>query len=154
MPTIGHVAARTWRRIACVSWAFVFMLAPAIAFAQSGVIIGRVTDARLGEPLPGAAVEIEGTRLVSVTDAEGRYRIADVPAGARFILVRHIGFGLVRHAGTVPASGQVTADIPLETSAIALDEIVVTGAAGGARLRTIGNAVSTIAATRCRRSRP
>jgi TonB-linked SusC/RagA family outer membrane protein len=126
--------------------AVLVLAAAAPTAAQTGTVAGQVTEGRFGQPLSGAAVEVEGTRLQAVTDADGRFVIAGVPAGTRTLVVRHIGFGLVRQSVTVQAGGSVRADLVVQPAPIALDEVVVTGAAGGARLRTIGNSVTTIAA--------
>src|SRR4051794_29209441 len=47
-----------------------------------GTIEGRVVSARNGEYLENARVSVEGTSLETFTDAEGSYRLANVPAGA------------------------------------------------------------------------
>ena len=148
MPTMSGRAEDRRRRLSACLLPVVLLCVfdVAAASAQSGVVTGRITDDRFGQAVQGAAVDVEGTRLTAVADADGRYRIADVPAGARSIVVRHIGYTLARQAVTVPATGQVVADFALQPAPIALDEVVVTGAAGGARLRTIGNSVATIAA--------
>jgi TonB-linked SusC/RagA family outer membrane protein len=114
------------------------------AAPPGGRVVGRVTEARSTQPLVGATLEIEGTRLGAVTDGAGRYRIDNVPAGPRTIIARRIGFAAARQTVTVAALGQVTADLALQATPIALDQVVVTGTAGGERLRTIGNSVATI----------
>src|SRR5688572_31916612 len=43
--------------------------------AFAGTITGRVTDARTGTPVGSAQVEVEGTRLASTTNEDGRYRL-------------------------------------------------------------------------------
>jgi TonB-linked SusC/RagA family outer membrane protein len=114
------------------------------AQGQSGTVVGRVTDARFGDGVAGAAIEVNGGGQTAVADAEGRYRIADVPAGERVLEVRHLGYTLVRRTVTVAAGGTATLDFVLTAAPIALDEVIVTGAAGGARLRTLGHSVATI----------
>lgn len=112
--------------------------------AQTGIIAGRVTDARSGEPIPAASVAVEGTRLGAATGEDGRYRIVGVPAGARTVVVLRLGFASNRGAVTVTAGGSTTHDIALQASAVSLDQIIVTGTAGETERRSIGNAVSTI----------
>jgi TonB-linked SusC/RagA family outer membrane protein len=124
------------------------------AVAQTGTVSGRVSESRFGQPLPGAAVEIDGTRLLVVTGADGRFEIAGVPAGSHSLVVRHIGFSLARQTVTVQAGGTARVDLVLQVAPIALDEVVVTGAAGGARLRTIGNSVATINAVNVQQLSP
>jgi len=42
--------------------------------AQTGTLVGRVTDARSGAPVTTAQVTITGTSLGAVVDADGRFR--------------------------------------------------------------------------------
>jgi TonB-linked SusC/RagA family outer membrane protein len=106
-----------------------------------------VTDARTGGPVSAAAVEVDGTRLGTSSGDDGRYRLTGVPAGSRVIIVRRLGYAAARQTVTVTDDQQVTADFTLQAAAISLDQVVVTGTAGGEQRRSIGNAVSTINAT-------
>lgn len=130
-----------------VAWllagALVLLGAPTL-HAQTGAIRGSVTDARSGQPIAGAIVEVEGTRLVAVADQGGQYRIADVPAGSRTVVARRLGYAQGRQAIEVAAGGEARLDLGLEVSVIQLDQIVATGTAGGARLRTIGSSVAVV----------
>src|SRR5690348_5880964 len=112
---------------------------PKRAFA--GTVTGRVTDARTGGPVGAAAVEVDGTRLGTSTSDDGRYRFTGVPAGSRVIIVRRLGYAAARQTVTVTDDQQVTADFTLQAAAISLDQVVVTGTAGGEQRRSIGNAV-------------
>ncbi|HET6681418.1 MAG TPA: peptidoglycan DD-metalloendopeptidase family protein [Gemmatimonadaceae bacterium] len=70
------------------------VMSPAVAplFAQSapgaaaappvGVVEGRVVHADSTTPLAGAVVSVPQWGLADTTDANGRYRLSDVPAGA------------------------------------------------------------------------
>ncbi len=71
--------------------------------ARSGTVTGRVSDARTGQPIPGATIEIDGTRIAGLSGDDGRFRLANVPAGERGITARRIGYNLVRHTVTVTA---------------------------------------------------
>mgnify|MGYP000233549053 CR=1 FL=1 len=50
-------------------------------WAQTGVICGTVTDAKMKEPLIGASVVIEGTTVGAITDIDGNFRIENVKPG-------------------------------------------------------------------------
>jgi len=112
--------------------------------AQTGTIVGRITDARSTQPLGLTAITVEGTRLGATSDADGRYRIANVPAGRHSVAARRIGYVVVRQTVSVAANADATANFMLEAAPVALDQIVVTGTAGGELRRSISNAVSTI----------
>ena len=132
---------------ACLTAATVFSLVVATgapAQVATGTVVGRVTDAKSGVPIEGVTISDSTERLGAMTNAEGRYRIALVPAGTRLVVVRRLGFTSTRRQITVTANQETTADFALEPSAIALDEVVVAGTPGGAQRRTIGNAVATV----------
>lgn len=110
---------------------------------ETGGVSGVVTD-RSGQPIAGARVEIEGTRLVVGTSPEGRFTFQDVPAGTRTVIVERLGYGTTREAVTVTPGETTSVEIELELSAIQLDQVVVTGTAGGARVRTMGSSVEVL----------
>jgi TonB-linked SusC/RagA family outer membrane protein len=138
--------ARCRRLVAAWLFAAACMAAGAAAHAQgsAGAIAGRVTDARTALPTAGALVVVEGTRLSGLVGNDGRYHIANVPAGSQTVNVSLIGFSAASQTVQVVAEGTVTADFTLQPSAIPLEQIVVTGTAGGAKLRSIGNSVAKI----------
>jgi TonB-linked SusC/RagA family outer membrane protein len=138
--------ANRWQRLV-VAWlvAGSCMALSTRAQAQgAAAIAGRVTDARTALPAVGALVAVEGTALRGVVGSDGRYRIANVPAGSHTVRVTVIGYGDASQTVQVAAEGTVLADFTLQPQAIALEEIVVSGTAGGARIRSIGNSVAKI----------
>ncbi len=69
-----------------------FVLSPVwVAYAQQGVIRGQVIDRDTREGLPGANIVVQGTTLGAATDIEGRYEIANVPAGTYTVSVSYVG---------------------------------------------------------------
>src|SRR5512142_900372 len=90
---------------------FVAVLAGVPALhAQTGTIIGQVTDARSSQPLGLTAITVEGTRLGATVGADGRYRIVNVPIGRHSLAARRIGYVVVRQTVTVAANAEVTAN--------------------------------------------
>lgn len=132
------------RRPAFVLAAAVLLLAPTSAYAQGGTVVGRVTDAGTRNAVAGASVLIEGSTLGGTSGSDGRFRLVNVPAGPHLVVVRRIGFAAQKQTITVATGGEVTANFALNASAIALDQVVITGTAGAQEKRSIGNAVSTI----------
>jgi TonB-linked SusC/RagA family outer membrane protein len=122
----------------------VFGLLFATAASAQSTVSGRVTDTRSELPVSGVTVEVEGTRLGATTDVDGRYRIANVAAGAQTLVARRIGYASARRPVTVVSGQPATLDFGIVVSAMMLDEIVVTGTAGGELRRSVGNAVATI----------
>ena len=109
-----------------------------------GSLTGLVTDAGSGRPLSAAQVFIEGTGLGGLTNASGRYLIINVPAGTHTLRVELIGYTAASQEVTVADDQATTADFGLNEEVIDFDEIVVTGTAGQARRREVGNAIEQI----------
>lgn len=120
------------------------MLSALPAHAQNGRITGIVTDAQSGAPVGEVQVYVVGSTLGTLTRSNGRYLILNVPPGSYELRAERIGFQTVTESVDVPVDGTVTRDFALTTEALGLDEIVVTGAAGAARRREIGNAIAQI----------
>jgi TonB-dependent starch-binding outer membrane protein SusC len=97
---------------------------------QLATISGKVTDAKTGEPIPAAAVQVEGTQEGAITANDGTYRIARAPLGAQTVVARRLGYSPGRKQVTLVEGGSIVVDFALTASATALEEIVVTGTAG------------------------
>ena len=113
----------------------------AAAQAQTGTVTGTVTG-EVGQPIAGAQVALVGTGLGTATNANGKYTIVNVPAAQYRIRAQMIGHRPVENAVTVTAGATATQDFVLKRQVVALDEVVVTGTAGAARQREVGNAVA------------
>lgn len=87
-------------------------------------IKGRVRDQRSQEPLPGASIQLKGTALGTMTDAQGLFTL-EIPDGIPAeLVVSFIGY----ETRTVGIAATATlADIQLTASSSALDEVVVIG---------------------------
>ena len=125
--------------------AFALAALPALATAQErGTVSGRVVNAGTGQPLANVQVSLVGTTLGALTDAQGRFTIRNVPAGPQELRVNRLGFGAADRRITVAPGAATTADFTLSESAIALDEIVVTGTAGATSRRKQPAVVATV----------
>lgn len=110
----------------------------------AGTIQGRIVDGATLRPLASVQVSIPALSRGGLTNARGEYTIVNVPPGAHTIRASLLGYSVSERQITVGAGEAMTLDIPLSESAIALDEIVVTGTAGQARRREIGNSISQV----------
>src|SRR5690554_1977780 len=70
---------------------FTFLLFSSNLYAQSGKIVGFVTDMN-GEPLTGVNVIIEGTVKGTASELDGYYQILNVSAGTHTLRATYIGF--------------------------------------------------------------
>lgn len=100
-------------------------------FAQeSGRIVGRVIDGEKGTPIAGAVLEVVGTEIRGQSAIDGRYTLANAPAGTVAVRARYIGYQpKVVEGIDVPAGGAATQDISLTVQAIQMEEITVAAAA-------------------------
>jgi outer membrane receptor for ferrienterochelin and colicins len=108
----------------------VLVLAAAPTQAQTGAIIGRVTstdaDVPVGTALVEAVAETGRPVAQAISDANGRYRLANLQPGPYTVVVTAVGYRTQRvQAVNVQANATATADVSLETAAFELDAVVV-----------------------------
>lgn len=132
-----------FRRIAALALAIGTLFASPLAAQQAGAISGRVTDRGTGTPVPDANVVIVGTTRGSRTDAQGQYRIANVPAGSYTVRVTRIGYGAESQSVTVGA-GEVTANFQIAAAAVTIEQVIVTATGQSQQKRETGNSVATL----------
>ncbi|MHB1073639.1 MAG: SusC/RagA family TonB-linked outer membrane protein [Gemmatimonadaceae bacterium] len=117
------------------------LCAPLARAQQAGVISGTIVHERTGAPIPGTRVEVEGSRVAAVSDNAGRFRLAGLTGAQVSVTARRIGF---RPATVTVAVGSSDVRIALAERALELSSVVVTGTAGIAEKRALGNAVTTV----------
>lgn len=129
--------------LACAVLLFTAFAVPTAA-QQTGTVTGTVRAANTQRPLSGAQVFLEGTRIGALANQQGRYLLLNVPVGAHVVRVEMLGYGQASQSIDVPAGGSVTADFDLAETAVALDEIVVTGTAAEVRAKEIANSLDAV----------
>jgi TonB-linked SusC/RagA family outer membrane protein len=117
--------------------------AAAIQPAAQGVVAGSVVTQGGQRPLGDVQVTVEGTTLGASTDASGHFRIAGVTGATVRLTARRIGYAPTTVTARV---GQTDVAIVMNERALELNQVVVTGTAGVAEKRAVGNAVSTVKA--------
>jgi TonB-linked SusC/RagA family outer membrane protein len=110
----------------------------------TGSVTGVIRSAGTQQPVTAAEVQVVGTTLVGLTNEEGRYLITAVPVGQHTLRVTVLGFSRRESPVTVAAGQGAVVNFDLQTSAIALDEIVVTGTPGAQQKRELGNSIGKI----------
>ncbi|MGH7711626.1 MAG: TonB-dependent receptor plug domain-containing protein, partial [Gemmatimonadaceae bacterium] len=125
--------------------AAVAVLPLGVADAQNtGSIRGRVTESVGQRPIPDVQLLVVGTGSGALTNTNGEFVIINVPAGSRTVRVRRIGFVPTERAVTVTPGESVQLDFALAQSLTQLEALVVTGTAGAAEKRTLGNSITTV----------
>ena len=95
------------------------MLLSAMAFGQNLTVRGVVTDATTGEPVPFAAIQLQGTMTGTSTDADGAYSI-QVPSTGTLVF-SSVGYT----TQNVPVQGRASINVALEPDAEFIDETIV-----------------------------
>jgi len=112
--------------------------------AQTGTVTGTVRSATNGQPIPGAQVAIPELNIGVLANNVGRYLLPNVSAGTHTVQVQYIGYTTSTAEVTVTAGDAAIQDFDLRSEAISLEGVIVTGTAGAARRREIGNSVSQL----------
>jgi hypothetical protein len=101
---------------------------PGHAQRSSGSVRGVVVDAQTGQPLARARVRLERGAVRVETNADGRFLLSDVEAGAARLEVSLVGYGLARRDIEIPAGGSLELTIPLsEGTSAYTEEVHVSG---------------------------
>ena len=98
--------------------------APAL---QAGDIEGFISDANTGRFLPGVEVVVVGEDRSTVTDRDGSYRIAGLPAGTYTVEARYISYDSVSESVTVPSTGSASASMEIGLEFVELEAYRVEG---------------------------
>ncbi|NJD21495.1 MAG: TonB-dependent receptor [Melioribacter sp.] len=100
-----------------------------LTYSQStGKIMGKVTDASLGEGIPFANIMIEGTTTGAASDLEGNYVILNVPPGKYNVTASYIGYKKITiKAVSVNVGFTTTLNIKLTPGEVTLDAVIVQG---------------------------
>ena len=104
--------------------------------AQIKTVTGVVKDAS-GETIIGASVIVKGTKTATITDIDGKFKVA-VPADGKTLVVSYIGMV----SQEVSINGTVI-NVNLKAVDKSLDEVVVIGY-GTQRKRDLTGAISTV----------
>lgn len=107
---------------------FVVLLIAAPAFAQTGVIAGRVTDAETGQPLQSVEVQLlSGTSPAGsgLTGQTGEFRLT-APAGTYAVVASYVGYAAERIDGVGVGAGETrTVEVQMRSVVFQLNPIMV-----------------------------
>ena len=111
--------------------------------AQSVSIRGRVVDSS-DLPLPGAVVYLAGNTIGTVTDANGFYRLSNLPGGEHSLEVQYIGYETVSEPLSVTEGTSGTYEYNFKlTEGIQLQEVKVSGSLQG-RVKAMNSQKSSV----------
>lgn len=92
-------------------------------FAQVGSIRGFVYEESSGEPAMFSNVVLDGTKIGTVTDANGFFNLSQVPVGTYTIHVSYIGFDAISSSIEVTPNSIINEKFYLKESSIQLNTI-------------------------------
>ncbi len=138
---LGSGNARAAVRVFLFATLLALGFAPGSLHAQQGVIAGIVTTGTAASPVQGATVRVQGTERQVLTDDQGRFRLAGMSGGSVTLEVRRVGYRPMTVSAQV---GNMDVRVTLTAQSLRLDQVVVTGTAGGQSKRELGTTVSTI----------
>jgi len=104
--------------------ALIALLLPVLAAAQLS-ISGKITDQQTGEALPGATISVANTNITIVSDASGKYRIANLNGGNYTITVSYIGYQT--GAKSITLNTDAVSNFALINSTFFTEEVTVSG---------------------------
>ena len=102
------------------------ILFPAIAFTQKGEIKGQILNQRNNEPIEFAGLQIQGTTIGGVSDANGSFVLSNVSPGFVRLIVSFLGFETTV-SSEIQVQGNQTAfvNVFLPESSVQLQEVSI-----------------------------
>ena len=108
-----------------------------VSLSAQKVVTGRVTDEDQ-KPLAGVAVQVKGTTVGTLTDADGKFTIS-VPADAKTLSFSFLGM----KASDIDIGDKTSLDVVMSVDVGLLDEVIVIGY-GTVKKRDLTGAVTRI----------
>ncbi len=112
--------------------------------AGSGMISGRVVDAKGNDPIAGASVSIKGYRTGTSTLANGSFQFTNLAAGKYVLVFASVGYAVYEREVIVTDEGTVRVDAALQISNAALQEVIVTGYGVTRQRKELGFSTSSV----------
>jgi iron complex outermembrane receptor protein len=109
-------------------------LAPTAARAQQGGTLSGTITSTDGMPLEGANVVLLGTQKGAAADAEGTYRISNIPPGEYTVRITFVGFKSQERTVRIDAGSTRTLTLRLEEAPLMGEGVTVTV---GSRARNV-----------------
>jgi len=106
---------------ACITLAF--LLSTCGVFAQKTTVSGKIINKADNQPVPGATVQVKGTKILTQTAVDGTFSI-ELRKDRGTLVISDVGFERVE----IPVTANTSAgDISLTSTTTTLNDVVVTG---------------------------
>ncbi len=103
--------------LVCLAFVVAGPLVAAESAPATGIVTGRVFHPGRGEYVASAEVRIAGTEILAVTERDGYYRLANIPAGPHILAVSYTGTRTAGIPVEVRAGDTITRDVELAPAA-------------------------------------
>jgi hypothetical protein len=134
------------RTFTLVCLLLLFLIPFSFAQTLTQTIRGQIADKETRTPLPGATIRVlnDSTgRLAAAADQNGAFRIDGIKVGRYALRITFLGYQQVDFPNVVVTSGkEVILNVEMETSAIEMTEVVISG---GTKSETL-NEMATVSA--------
>jgi len=129
----------------------ILLILPFVLMSQGhGSISGTVKDSKTGELIPGVNVFVEQLVKGASTDANGYFKIFNLPHGVYDLSVSCIGFQAKKKRVRVSESKMMIVDFRIDRHSEKLNEVVVSGKSDIQKRREAPEAVTVIDASQLR----
>lgn len=116
-----------------------FLIGIGMVNAQTKRVTGNVTSADDKQPIPGVTIQVKGTSLGTISDADGNYSLK-VPDDAISLVFSFVGMETME----IAISGKSEINAQLKSSYIGMDEVVVTALGISKEKKAIGYATASV----------
>ena len=147
------VLART-RRLLSLAVGVLALSPFSAALAQTGTIVGKVTDAATKLPISDVRVVLSGAAAETQTNKDGDFRLLNVRPGTVIVAAYRLGYKTKSDTITVTTGAPATSSIQMTASLVTLSELVVTGTAGNQERKAQAALVASVSAADIIRDAP
>ena len=96
------------------------LLAGTLSGQNTGSLSGSLRAVETSTPIPEATIRIDGTELLTISEADGTFRFFAVPVGVRWLVVEHASYATLTHQLIVEADAELSVPLFLEPNAAAV----------------------------------
>ena len=107
-------------------------------------IYGHVVDAKSGEHVPYAIINVKGTTIATTTDMTGHFFLKNLPEGTFTIEAKYMGYTTMSKMVTTKKNTSKELNFNLSPSDLSLDEVVVSANRSETKRRMAPNLVNVI----------
>ena len=111
-----------------------------LLMSAEGTLAGFVRDYVTRQPVGNATVNVMGTNSSTLTDADGRFILDELPPGRHLVTIDHIAFEERTDSVTIFSEETVDIEVQLATEALEVEGLVVTARTRFGRTSLAGDA--------------